>query len=276
MSTVIAVSDPRRVSAPRSLGRGQVGMLAAAAIASVAWLVSIGLELTGNAAVLHHHALIQSGELPLWLGIPLFLVAWQVMVASMMLPASLRAVGVVAGSRFVRSPAAALLGFLGAYALVWSGFGLAAFVGDIGLHALVAASPWLQGHLWAIPAATLFGAGAYQLVPWRVTALEACRHPSRRVAGAATSRARCGGGTRDRRAGFRVGLAHAFDCLASSWALMLLMFAVGVANLGWMASLASIMAYEALAPNGRAAGQAFAVLLLVVAALVVAGVPAGF
>lgn len=280
--------------------RRRAGIVAAIGIAGAAWLVSIGLELTGNAALLHHHALIQSGSLPLWLGIPLFLLAWQVMVASMMLPASLRAVGVVAGSRFVRRPAAALAGFLGAYALVWSAFGLAAFVGDIGLHALVAASPWLAGHQWLIPAFTLALAGGYQLMPWRLAALEACRHPSRRVradsgarpadvgapgrdAGAPPSDvgspgrdAGSAGRDADLRAGFGVGLAHGLDCLASSWALMLLMFAVGVANIAWMAVLAAVMAYEALGRHGRLAGQGFGVLLITLGALVAMGVPAGF
>ena len=71
--------------------------------------------------------------------------------------------------------------------------------------------------------------------------------------------------------GFRVGLAHAADCLVCSWALMLLMFAAGVANLAWMAVLAVVMAYEALGRHGARFGLAVALTLLALAGLAGAG-----
>ena len=223
------------------------------------WLAAVLLQVTGSAAALHHHALIE-GEggrpaPPLYEAIPVFLLAWQLMIAAMMLPASLRVVGAVGASRFVTRPAAVIGGFLVAYSVAWTGFGLVAFIGDIGLHHLVDATPWLAERPWLIQAASLALAGAYQLLPLRRRALEACRHP----------RASELAHTNDGRIGFGIGLAHAADCLVCSWALMLLMFAAGFANLAWMAILAAVMAYEALGRRGTRFGMLVGVVLLVLA-----------
>ena len=253
--------------AMQALGRQRapLGVLRAVGpLIGVAWLVALMLQLSGNAAALHHHALIDGvggrAASPPWLGIPAFLVAWQLMIAAMMLPASVRAIDGVA-ARLGVQPAAAIAGFLVAYFLAWTGFGLAAFAGDIGLHGLVHASPWLAAHPWLIPTGSLALAGGYQLLPVRRRALEACRHPRaaevRRVGAA--------------RAGFKVGLAHATDCLVCSWALMLLLFAAGVDNLAWMAGLAGVMAYEALGRHGTKLGIVFGVALLALAGLTAIG-----
>ena len=50
----------------------------------------------------------------------------------------------------------------------------------------------------------------------------------------------------------RLGLRHGLDCLGTSWALMLLMFAEGFANPVWMAALTALMVYEV---NGRHAAR---------------------
>src|SRR4029078_1005370 len=165
----------------RGRQRAPLGVLRAVGpLIGVAWLVALLLQLSGNAAALHHHALIDGvggrAAPPPWLGIPACLVAWQLMIAPMMLPASVRAIDGVA-ARLGVQPAAAIAGFLVAYFLAWTGFGLAAFAGDIGLHSLVHASPWLAAHPRLLPAGSLALAGGYQLLPVRRRALEACRHP---------------------------------------------------------------------------------------------------
>ncbi len=53
-----------------------------------AWATAVAAEATGFGARLHHDALIEHGP-PLWVGWLAFLLAWQVMVAAMMLPSSL-------------------------------------------------------------------------------------------------------------------------------------------------------------------------------------------
>jgi predicted metal-binding membrane protein len=216
------------------------------------WLVAVAAQLSGQAGLLHHHHLIGDGALPLWLAAFAFLGGWQVMIAGMMLPASLPAIRAFAKGR------ASVAGFLLAYVLVWTTFGLVAFFGDAGLHATVHATPWLAQRQWLIEAAVLVVAGAYQFLPWKRRGLAACRHPAAWVSG---------DGAGDD--GFAAGFRHAADCLASSWALMLLMFAAGFANLAWMAILAAVMAYEAAGRHGQRVASAFGLALVVLAVGVV-------
>ncbi len=51
--------------------------------------------------------------------------------------------------------------------------------------------------------------------------------------------------------GLRIGFGHAFYCLGCCWALMLVMFAAGVAHLAWMGVLAAIMFVEKATPAGN-------------------------
>ena len=233
-------------------------MIVAAAIGG-AWLFAAIAQLTGTAVALHHHALIEGGP-PLWVAIPLFLVAWQVMIAAMMLPASLPALRVFAAlSGGLSRPALAMVAFLVAYALVWTAVGLAAFMGDVALHNFVDATPFLGARPWLTEASVLTLAGAYQFVPLKRRGLAACRHPAGQVAG--------GTGTEVWAA--RHGLRHALNCVVCSWVLMLLMFAAGFANLWWMAALAVLMAYETIGRHGQRAAVAAGGVLLGLAALVV-------
>ena len=233
--------------------------MAATAAIGGAWLIAVLAQLTGNAGALHHHALIEGGP-PLWVALPLFLVAWQVMIAAMMLPASLPAVGVFSSPSRTRSrPRRALIAFFGAYGVVWTVFGVAAFMGDVALHHLVDATPWLGARSWLIEASVLGLAGAYQFMPLKRRGLAACRHPSGQLASTA--------GIEPGAAWY--GFRHALECVASSWALMLLMFAAGFANLAWMAALAAVMAYESIGRHGERAALAAGVVLLGLAGLVV-------
>lgn len=224
-----------------------------------AWLIAVLAQVTGNAGVLHHHALIEGGP-PLWMALPLFLVAWQVMIAAMMLPASLPAVRVVARmSARADSARLAIAEFLAAYAVVWTLFGLMAFLGDVAVHHVVDATPWLEERPWLIEASILMLAGAYQFVPLKRRGLTACRHPAGTLQG--------GAGIEP--SATRLGFQHAIDCVACSWALMLLMFAAGFANLGWMAALAAVMAYETVGRHGRRTASVVGILMLGLAGLVV-------
>ena len=222
-----------------------------------AWLITLVAQGTGNAALLHHHALIEGGP-PVWVAVPLFLVAWQVMIAAMMLPASLPTIRVVeAAIRKLAQPLRAEATFLGAFALVWTVFGLLAFMGDVALHHLVDAMPWLAARPWLVEASVVVLAGAYQLAPLKRRSLARCRHPVDRSSVFAK-----------RRDAFERGIDHGRTCLASSWALMLLVFAEGFASLGWMIALTGVMVYETSGRLGQRSATVAGVLLLVVGAAI--------
>ena len=208
---------------------------------AAAWGLSAWAEVSGAAAQLHHHTLYESGR-PLWLSALLVLGAWQVMTAAMMLPSSLGFIRMYAAtaSNAPDFPRALAL-FLVAYFGVWSAFALAAFGGDMMLHHAVDALPWLGAHPQTIAAGTLALAGIYQLTPLKDACLKACRNPGMYL-------------TRHYQRGvlngMRLGLGHALFCLGCCWALMLVMFAAGVAHLAWMGVLAVVMLVEKAMPNG--------------------------
>lgn len=223
-----------------------------------AWLIAVVAQLTGNAALLHHHALIEGGP-PLWVAVPLFLVTWQVMIAATMLPASLPSIGVFnAGAALLARPRRALATFLGSYALLWTAFGLLAFLADVILHHLADATPWLAARPWLIEAGVVALAGTYQLSPLKRRSLAACRHPASLLSISVPPR----------RGSLQLGVDHGLACLGGSWALMLLMFAEGFANLWWMVVLTAVMVYEATGRYGQRAASAVGVLLLVFAAAI--------
>jgi predicted metal-binding membrane protein len=255
----------RRIASRTSVRtRFQATVALLAAVVLAAWGVSAWLEVGGGGAGLHHHALYHSG-LPLWWAAILLLGAWQVMTAAMMLPTSLPLihlfVSVAQGKPGFR---AAVTLFLLAYFGVWTGFALAAFIGDMELHRLVHAWPWLRSHPEIIPAATLSIAAVYQVTPLKNACLRECRDP-RAYLVRHYRRGALGG--------FELGLGHGIYCLGCCWALMLLMFAAGVAHLGWMGVLAAVMLGEKTFPGGQRLTQplGLALALLALGTLILPG-----
>ena len=59
-----------------------------------------------------------------------------------------------------------------------------------------------------------------------------------------------------------LGINHGLFCVGCCWALMLLMFAVGVGNVAWMLVLGAVMAVEKNMPWGRKLSAPLGVALL--------------
>ena len=78
---------------------------------------------------------------------------------------------------------------------------------------------------------------------------------------------RDGSGALAARMGQMPAVAHAIDCLGSSWAVMLLMFGAGFANVWSMLGLTGVMVYEARGRHGIAVAKMAGVVLLALAAL---------
>jgi predicted metal-binding membrane protein len=227
----------------------------------LAWGVAAAAETGGFAHELHHGGLIEGG-LPVWAALVLFLLAWQLMTAAMMLPSSLPFVDHFwAASRGREDARRSLAAFLGGYALVWSAFGAAAFAGDTLVHRTVDATPALEQRPWLIAGVVLLIAGAFQFSSLKERCLDECRHPAAYL-------------LRHYRRGvpeaFRLGRGHGLFCLGCCWALMLLMFAAGFANLDWMAALAGLMAYEKIGRRGPLAARIAGVVFLAWGAVLLA------
>jgi predicted metal-binding membrane protein len=231
-----------------------------AAIAA-AWALAIAAQFSGSALLLHHDRLIQRGP-PAALALALFVLAWLVMIAAMMLPSSLPFMRAFAFASAGQPRSALMLGaFLGGYTAVWIAFGTCAFAGDVALHRAVDSVSWLSRHPWIVSGGVLALAGAFQFTPLKDACLRACRLPSlfllryyRRGA----------------RAAFGMGSRHGLYCVGCCWALMLVAFAAGFANLWWMAALTALMVFEKIAYRGTTAVPIAGALLLAWSALIFA------
>ena len=123
-------------------------------------------------------------------------------------------------------------------------FGVAAHLADWVLHEIFERGDWLQANAWVFGAGPLILAGAFQFTALKYRCLEKCRAPLSFI----TSHWR---GGREALQAFRLGVDHGLFCVGCCWALMLLMFAVGTGNVGWMLALGAVMALEKNMPWGR-------------------------
>jgi predicted metal-binding membrane protein len=254
MTAIAAAIERGRPRVPRSV------LLAIAG----SWALAVVAEATHTPGALHHDALIEGGP-PLWAALLLFLVAWQAMVAAMMLPSSLPLIRLFeAASRKQERLGRVRAAFFGGYAAVWTGFGAFAFLGDVGVHHTVDSVPWLSAREWLIGGSTLALAGAFQFSDLKDKCLSKCRHPAPYL----LSHYRRGA-----RGAFRLGFGHGVFCLGCCWALMLVMFAAGVAVLWWMAALTAVMVYEKTGRYGRKVTPVVGVALLGLAAVAFAHPP---
>jgi predicted metal-binding membrane protein len=162
-------------------------------------------------------------------------------------------------------PAATPLVLAGGYLVVWLGAALAlaalqGLLARLGLldDMMAVASPLFAG-------AIFLAAGAYQFSALKRACVTQCQHPFRFF---------FANWTADPRGVFRLGLQQGLYCLGCCWAMMLLMFAVGVMSILWMAALGAIMTIEKIATTtrfSRALGAVFCAIGLAMIGTAVIG-----
>ena len=240
------IRDLRLHTWHRTLLFGSVGL-----ISITAWLALWQFGVTLHSSV-HHHRAVSDTTLAL-----LFVGAWTVMTVAMMLPTSVPLIATfdtIAGQRPDRSLLVALV-VIG-YLVTWVLLGLVFYSAGMIVQRLAVTSGWLQTHGSVGGAGLFLVAGLYQFSPLKYRCLDKCRSPLSFVLGHWQ-------GQHDRRNALWLGVHHGLFCVGCCWALMLLMFAVGVGNLGWMLALGAVMAVEKNVPWGRRLSAPLGVLLVI-------------
>jgi predicted metal-binding membrane protein len=184
-------------------------------------------------------------------GLGWFAVVWVTMMAAMMLPSIAPMVLAHPRAQIGATPA-----FVAGYLLTWAAVGTlgwALIEGvrslDIGVLAWDEAGPYVAG-------GAILAAAIYQLSPLKNRNLRRCRNPRAFV----SEHWRPGRG-----GALRMGIEHGRVCVGSSWALMAMLFALGVMSVGWMVLVAALIAAEKLLPWREVASSGIAVLLAVLA-----------
>ena len=188
------------------------------------------------------------------------------MLSAMMLPTTLPLLDIFRRLTAQRADQRWLISLLViGYLATWSAFGLAAHLADRAVLFAAAQSDWLVANAWVIGTAVLTAAGLYQFSPLKYRCLDKCRAPL----GFVIEHWR---GSREKWHALLLGGRHGAFCVGCCWALMLLMFVVGTANIGWMLILGAAMAAEKNLSFGRhLAAPLGAVLLLVALSVAIAG-----
>ena len=181
---------------------------------------------------------------------------WVVMMIGMMLPSTVPMLLIYQQMLRKRMPAPqrhlALLLFCSAYGLVWAGFALGATVLQWALEQL-ALLPGMRSGSTALGAGLLLVAGVYQWLPSKAACLKHCRGPLHFLLGYWRP---------DVLGGWRMGLAHGAYCVGCCWALMGLLFVVGVMNLLWVAVIGAFILLEKSLPQGLWLSRLSGLLLL--------------
>jgi predicted metal-binding membrane protein len=222
--------------------------VALAGIAGVAWFYLIfETERFATTGICHCAAMAISGpNLAAWAPqtlVPLFLM-WAEMMVAMMLPAVAPLVllfSKVARSRADRGePYVPTVFFISGYFVVWSVFSLGAAIAQWILHGATLLSPQMATKSSILCGLLFVGAGMFQFSPLKNVCLNHCRSPLTFL----MTEWRNG-----RTGAFLMGWKHGLFCTACCWLLMLLLFAVGVMNLLWIALLALFALSERVAPR---------------------------
>ena len=216
-------------------------VLLASAIA-LAWFGLFAWERSPYGRYLDHDGLAQA-QSPLVVG--LLTGGWVVMIVAMMLPTSWPLLGLFDWMTSSRRGHLGLLGrVIAGYLAVWILFGIGIHIGDLGVHRIIERSGWIDSHAWLIGPSILLGAGIYQFSALKYRCLAQCRSPFAFIATHWRGRD-------PKREAFALGVHHGLFCLGCCWSLMLVMFALGVGNIGWMLVIGAVMAIEKNARWGR-------------------------
>ena len=132
-------------------------------------------------------------------------------------------------------------------------------LGQWGLTAATLLDPAMTSVSGLFSGAVFLLAGAYQFSELKHACVTACQRPFPFFLAHWTT---APGGV------FRLGVRQGLLCLGCCWALMAVMFAVGVMNLVWMAALGVVMLVEKVAETTRFSRGVGVVLLVIGVAIV--------
>ncbi|MGD0959396.1 MAG: DUF2182 domain-containing protein [Methylomonas sp.] len=164
---------------------------------------------------------------------------WIIMMAAMMTPSVIHmALGFIRIYKKRNPNRSAYLGslyFVLGYFLIWLVFCVAMTALQWQLHELAVLTPMMESRNIIFSALVLVLAGLYQVTEFKAVCLAHCRE-------AHYIREDCHSSP------IGMGLHHGFYCVGACWALMLIMFAVGVMNLMWMGLITFMVVLEKIFP----------------------------
>jgi predicted metal-binding membrane protein len=266
-----AHDDAIRLFRPaRALARPKLIALACIAVLVTAGWIYLGLMLAGMSGVglldvLCRPTFGASGFGAAQAG--LVFAMWCAMALAMMLPTA--APMILTYAEFAETaarkgePAASPLVLAAGYVAVWLGAALLLTVVQLFLMRVSLLDPAMASANPLFSGAVFIAAGLYQFSALKHACVTQCQHPFRFFFANWTAQPR---------GVFRLGLRQGLYCVGCCWAMMLLMFAVGVMNVIWMAALGAAMTIEKIGTTTRFSRALGIVFILAGAALIMTSV----
>jgi predicted metal-binding membrane protein len=179
-------------------------------------------------------------------GIALVALMWGAMTLAMMLPSAapmiLTYAEIADTAARKGEPVVSPFMIAAGYSAVWFGFAAAATLAQFAFTHAALLDSSMTSASGLFSGAIFIAAGAYQFSALKHACLRQCQHPFPFFfANWATTP----------RGVFRLGVRQGLYCLGCCWAMMLVMFAVGVMNVVWMAALGIVMAIEKIGTGKR-------------------------
>ena len=175
---------------------------------------------------------------------------WSIMMVAMMIPSATPTILRVATNTHGISRA---VFFTLGYLIVWLGFSAVATAAQWAFDSSHALSDSMTIRSGAVAGLIIVGAGLYQLSPLKRNCLRRCCSSRNLLAD-------------DQSAGpsaaVRAGLSYGVSCFGCCWALMCLLFVVGIMNLLWIAAITVWVLAEKSLPSGLRIARVTAVGLI--------------
>lgn len=228
-----------------------------AAMVALSWLYLAQMHAGsfGMADGMAHHTMGRKG-----LGLNEFLatfVMWSVMMVAMMLPTAVAAISlflVLSGQRNpTGAPVVTTAVYVVGYLATWIGYSVFAALAQWAFTQAAVLTPIAASTSVFMSSAILLIAGIFQFTPLKSACLTKCRSPLTFFLAE----------WRDGKMGaLALGLRHGSYCVGCCWALMAILFVVGVMNIAWMALLtAFLLGEKVLPPSWRLNGVSGAILI---------------
>jgi predicted metal-binding membrane protein len=229
------------------------------AIASLAWSYTILVASMGSGDMAGAASQMAMPQDQPWSGADFLLMfaMWMVMMVAMMLPSAAPMILLFASAnrkrQYAQAPYLHTSLFASSYVVVWAGFAVIATLANWALHSRGLMTSMMGSALPLWGGGLLIVAGLYQFTPLKFACLNKCRSPLAFLMSE----------WREGRLGiFVMGLRHGMYCVLCCWALMALLFVLGVMNLAWIALLAAFVLVEKLATSGPWFSRASGLLLI--------------
>jgi predicted metal-binding membrane protein len=187
---------------------------------------------------------------------------WAVMMVGMMTPSAAPVMLLFAGmhrGRGAQRATSVVFAFGAGYLLVWAAFSVGAALAQWALHRAALLSSALTTSSARLSGTILIAAGVYQLTSLKGACLAHCRSPL----GFLLSHWRAGTA-----GALRMGIEHGTYCVGCCWALMGVLFVVGVMNLLWVAAMTIFVLVEKLGPAGALVARITGVAMIAAGVLV--------